>query len=158
MIMKFAPRPGYENVQGVLAYGAGQVWSVHEALASGEGSIVTEDPHLQQVLSDYRGADGPVFDVSIIDHGEETPVERPPEPEPKKLRTPTEAATEMEKGTPQHPAEANPDQSGYALLPDEELQQIVEARGLSVPAGASKESLIALIEQHDAAEAAGTGA
>lgn len=155
MIMKFTPHPGYEQVQGVLAYGAGSVHSVHEALAEGGGSIQTDDPHLQQVLSEYRGADGLVFDVSIIDHGEETPVERPPEPEPKKFRTPTEAAAEMEQGTAQHPAHES---AGYALLPVGDLQQIVESRGLSAPSGASKESLIALIEQHDAAEAAGTGA
>ena len=156
MEMKFTLREGYDKIGGTVGYGSGKVINIREALGTGSENgncIYTDDPHLQQVLSEYRGSKGYVFDVATVVAGEETPVTRKDPTPAKAFRTPAEGAADVMESHADHSQ-----QTGYWLLPMEELQQIAMVRGLKSEADMTKGDIIDIIEKHDAAEAAGTGA
>jgi hypothetical protein len=148
MMMKFTPRQEYADVSGVLNYGGGHTLNVREALDEEPdvGVIHTDNPHLQHVLGEYQGEHGVVFDVATVIGGVETPVERSA---PTALKTPEDPLhTTFDAGG--HAA------VGYELLSEEELVQVAIGEGLTVNPDATKEILIGMIEQHEAALAAGS--
>lgn len=149
MKMRFTFNDEYAGVGGVVNCGGTLVDLAKDVV---DGLYESEVPTVQQTLSELRGRDGRVFTSVIVNEdGTTAPVELEPIPEKPVLRTPTEAAAELEAQAQDAPPTAPNTGTNYDALPIAELKAIIVAKGLPVPSNVTtKAEMVEILDQADA--------
>jgi hypothetical protein len=147
MDMRFTLRAHYRDLRGgLINYGPGKAFDVAKEIPE-DGVVMTNDASLQQALSGYRGGAGLVFDAAMImPDGTERPAERDEAPPRPPARTPAEALAQK---AAKDAEVVHTKAVGYQLLSVAELTEIIEGQGLAVPADATVETLVQIIEEAD---------
>lgn len=165
MLLAYTLRPPYREtlVGGVVTTGQdGALLDIKQTLEDNDGEIRTDDNVLQAVLDNYHGADGLVFEASVVeDDGSRTAL-KPAEPIVPQMpdlsgaqvdssghaASAAPAREEPADGAPVHP------ESGYSGLTDDELKQLLDERKLPYDEDDDSDTLIDTLEAHDEEEAA----
>lgn len=165
-LVAYALRAEYEQSfsGATLAYGgAKQTFDVAEALASGNGKIITDEPLLQTALECLDGGSGPLLKhVAVGDNPVITPLPEGAEgsvavgqeqslsaqaaevDRPGPVTDSVLERAQADEGTADHTGT-----EGYDALTKDELQDEAKSRDLEVAKDAKKEDLVKLLEEDD---------
>lgn len=157
-------RPEYEGdlVGGVIRTGADSEADIKDLLEQGGGEIPTDDPMLQSILDNYYGAHGLLLQAYAVDGEERTPIN------PALTATQQVPAVQAQPPTAQISpsqlsARASAEQgavhdeteSQYSTFTVDQLKETLGERNVSFGARASKQELVAALEENDRARQEG---
>lgn len=159
MIKAYSLRAAYKDtfVGGTVTRGtSGEAVDIRQALEDGNGEIITDDAVFQSVLENYHGADGLVFKAKQVQGDERIDIAQPDGPpipvverevplQAAPPATPISGSTSVEVPAAEHGGE-----SEYTNLPDNELRETINERGLKVSGAAKTDTMVAALEKDDA--------
>lgn len=139
----------------------GESVDLRELLETGNGEIITDDAVFQSVLDNYYGSEGLVFKSKQVQGDERIDIPQPNEPPvpvaapgpPQDLPQAAPESTPIGQVAAMPPAEHS-EGSEYANMPDQELREVINERGLKVPGNAKTDKMVAALEEDDASRAA----